>query len=159
MKLSKTLRDLSRQAPGIINSQLLHECADQAAELERTIYDDVRDFHLKFDHPAPESPLDLPGDDLIKFRISLIREEAHELCEALYHRNLAAIATEAVDLIYVVVGTLVTLGLPLMPFWRPVQTANMQKTTNPNGGKPLKPEGWVKPDAKGILYTYKQGLR
>jgi predicted HAD superfamily Cof-like phosphohydrolase len=117
------------------------------------IHHDVRQFHLKFGHPAPVSVIrDLTTkQDMLDFRIKLIREECDELVEALEERDLAKIAAESVDLIYVVVGTLVALGLPLLPFWRDVQRANMQKEKNPNGGKPIKPEGWEGPNPQRIL--------
>jgi len=159
MKLSKTLRELSRSSQRISNSQLLHECADAAEGLEHGIYEDVSDFHLKFGHPAPTTPNDTPYHGMLVFRCELIREECEELCEAIMGRNLAKIASEAVDVIYVVVGTLVALGLPLMPFWRDVQRANMAKVAAGPRSKPLKPEGWQKPDAAEVLYKYKQGLR
>jgi predicted HAD superfamily Cof-like phosphohydrolase len=158
MKLSKILRELSRRSQVMPNSMLLHECADKAQKLERNVYDDVRNFHLKFGHPAPAAPDDTPDRDMLEFRIDRIEEETRELVEAIRARNLAAIAAESVDLIYVVVGTLVALGLPLLPFWREIHKANMIKVTNPTGGKPLKPEGWKKPDTRQVLYTYKQGL-
>ncbi len=159
MKLSKILRELSRQSRVEPQSMLLHECADKAAELEQDCYADVRDFHLKFDHPAPAAPDDLTYPNSLDFRVKLIREECDELCEAIEKRDLAAIAAESCDLIYVVLGTLVALGLPFLPFWRDVQRANMAKTVNPDGGKPIKPFFWKKPDPRNVLFRYRQSLR
>jgi predicted HAD superfamily Cof-like phosphohydrolase len=122
-----------------------------------SLWSDVRDFHKKFDHPHPASPVDYAPPHIIDFRIALIQEECEELCFELRNRNWAGVASESVDLIYVVIGTLVTLGLPLLPFWKAVQSANMSKIKNPTGGKPLKPDGWQAPDARAILYEHKRG--
>lgn len=111
---------------------------------------DVRDFHRKFGHPAPSAPV-VPSDDVLDFRVRLIREECEELIEAIEERNLGSIAQEGVDLVYVVLGTFVVCGLRFTPFWRLVQRANMAKIPNPDGGKPLKPEGWIKPDCSTLI--------
>lgn len=116
----------------------------------KTLDEDVAAFHRKFNHPAPEMPITL-STEVTQFRIDRIEEECKELCEALRRRNLAEIAAESVDLIYVVLGTLVCCGLRIAPFWRVVHAANMAKKENPNGGKPLKPKGWIKPDCKLVL--------
>ena len=155
MKLSDALHGAARFATSPPNAGFLRECAIRAEQLERTLDDDVRDFHEKFGHPAPGQPIRHFNVNVITFRERLIREECDELIEAIHQRSLAKIAAEAVDLIYVVVGTLVALGVPLMPFWRDIQRANMTKETNPLGGKPIKPEGWVPPDPAGILYQVK----
>lgn len=57
------------------------------------------------------------------------------------------------DLIYVALGTAVTAGIDLDPFFREVQRANMEKLTGPKraDGKQLKPEGWRPPDIEGVL--------
>lgn len=125
---------------------------------ETDIQEDVRAFHLKFDHPAPDAPvvsLVEVGDSMLEFRIALIEEECEELVEAIRARSMSRIAAEAVDVLYVVIGTLVVLGVPFLPFWRDVQRANMTKVVNPAGGKPLKPEGWVGPDPQQVLYEVK----
>ncbi len=103
------------------------------------LYKDVRDFHEKFDHPVDEFPM---VD--VEFRIALINEECDELIQALKDQQIGAIMGEAVDLIYVVIGTLVALGLPFMSMWKIVHRANMTKEKNPEGGKPIKPKGWKK---------------
>lgn len=159
MKLSKILRDMSRSSKIGPNSMLLHECADKAETLEQDIYKDVRDFHVKLGFPAPAAPDDLPDPSNMDLRARLIDEECNELCRAIEDRDLAAIAHEAVDVIYMVLGILVALGLPFLPFWRAVHKANMKKRWNPTGSKALKPKRWKKPNPRAILYHYKQGLK
>jgi len=114
------------------------------------VHDDVSAFHRKFGHPAPVDP-HLPSLELMSFRKKLLREECEELCAAIDARDPGAIAAEAVDLVYVAVGTLVMCGLKFSPFWDLVQAANMAKAPNPTGGKPLKPAGWKKPDCGALI--------
>lgn len=113
-------------------------------------YADVRDFHLKFGHPVSDSPAHPSLDDEV-FRAKLVREETQELLAALASEGLAEIAQECVDVLVVVLGTMVTYGLPLDPFWEAVHSANMAKEPNPAGGKPIKPAGWHKPDYHALL--------
>lgn len=119
----------------------------------RDFDDDVADFHEKFGHDCPARPT-LPRSDVLEFRIKLIREECEELCEAILARDLGRIANEGVDLLYVVLGTFVVCGLIVRPFWDLVHLANMSKEPNPDGGKPLKPEGWEKPDCGSLIDRY-----
>ena len=149
--LSQQLFALSKEQ----NSYDLFAMARQAEALERTPEQDVRDFHKKFDHPAPDGIVPLLPDEA-DFRGALINEEAEEAQEELMSGNLAGIGAECADLIYVAVGTLVAYGLPLQPFWDAIHTANMTKEPNPKGGKPIKPDSWVKPDFPAILLRIRQ---
>jgi len=115
-------------------------------------YADVRAFHLRMGFPAPTAPqLTLPSGTAL--RVSIVREEARELCEALLSGDLARIAQEAVDVVYVAVGALVEHGLPMEAVWDAVHAANMQKAPDPRGSefKAIKPEGWRKPDVAAII--------
>ena len=128
------------------------EIAQLEARLRERVdlYDDVRDFHLRFGHPAPDQLVGHAPDQLLEFRIALIQEECRELIHEIRQQRWAGVASEAVDLIYVVIGTLVALGIPLLPFWKDVHRANMTK--QPNGQKkPTKPAGWVGPNPQRIL--------
>jgi len=157
MKLSQNLEVASRYATNAAHEGFLLDCVKQAKTLEdHGLEDDVRDFHEKFDHPAPDGVMLPHGNNLLEFRIRLIEEEVGELIEAIRERSLASIAGEAVDVVYVVVGTLVALGVPFMPFWKAVHRANMGKEPNPEGGKPIKPEGWCPPRLGRLLYNLRR---
>ena len=153
--LSEILYTAARFGSSPINSAFLRDCAAQARELESGIEGDVRDFHVTFGHDAPATPVSVMNDNMLEFRIARIEEECKELVSAIRERSLAKIAAEAVDVIYVVVGTLVALGLPLMPFWKDVHRANMSKVYAGPLTKPIKPDGWVGPDPHKVLYEYK----
>lgn len=114
------------------------------------MWQDVRDFHIKFDipHPLVPTPLSATRADLRKM---LIREESREALEAIDSGDLPKIAQECVDLVYVALGTLVEAGISPDLSWIVVHHANMQKAKNPDGGKIIKPPGWVPPDMGGVL--------
>lgn len=120
---------------------------------EEELDDQVADFHSKFRHPRPSGVV-LPPQDELDFRIKMIREESEELVEALESRHLPNIAAECIDLLYVVLGTLVICGLRARPFFNLVHRANMAKELNPDGGKPIKPKGWKKPDCASLIDDY-----
>jgi phosphoribosyl-ATP pyrophosphohydrolase len=161
MNLSTILFQASHNAGTASNAGFLRECGQQARQLETAALDiDVRAAHVQLRSPAPTHPVQdvsTPTKQaMLDARMELIGEECDELMTAMADRNLAAIAHEAIDLIYSVVGLLVMLGLPLMPFWRAVHKANMAKVRNPDGGKWMKPEGWQPADAREVLYQIRR---
>src|SRR5512142_885554 len=114
-------------------------------------WEDVRAFHLAFDHPAPDAP-ELLHADLVHRRANWIEEEADELREA---ATIEEQADAFIDVIYFALGGLVNLGVRPGPLWDIVQGANMAKLW-PDGrprhresdGKVIKPEGWEDPGPK-----------
>lgn len=152
--LSSALRHLAKALPQTNGNQtpirLIEEIAGKVDLLEEPMDERVAQFHRKFGHGAPVVPV-LPERKTMNFRIKLIREECEELCEAIEARDLGRIAQEAVDVVYVVLGTLIVCGLRIKPFFNAVHEANMMKEPNPEGGKPLKPEGWTKPDCDALI--------
>lgn len=103
----------------------------------------------------------------------LIDEEYQELKDELatFHVSptadyKAAIAKEAVDLIYVLAGLMNNLGIPADAVWRAVHESNMEKLDPATGkvikrpdGKILKPEGWTAPDILTIILEYQNATR
>lgn len=106
----------------------------------------VRLFHEVMDQPAPLKPVYVIDSALAELRYTLIQEELHELSETEEH-DIANIARELCDLLYVVYGTGVAFGIWLEPIFNIIHEANMQKTTGPvrDDGKRMKPEGWKFP--------------
>ncbi len=126
----------------------------------------LREFHRAIGEAAPGAPR-LPSADLLRIRRALLREEwaeVEEELDLLEHRlaagNLAApaeelhrLAHELTDLLYVVYGTLVQLGIDPDATFEAVHAANMAKVGGPvrEDGKLLKPEGWQPADVKAVL--------
>lgn len=115
-------------------------------------FDDVRDFHNKFNVPVRVNP-GIPSIQESILREDLIDEETGELKYAMEQQDLIEIADGIADSIYVLIGTALVYGIPLQEVWDEVQRTNMAKTggTKSAQGKILKPQGWLPPDINSIL--------
>ena len=104
------------------------------------MYRDIKEFRVAYGLPLASEEGSITKEAL-DLHSGLILEEARELREALdtYHdRPLSAraeVLKEAIDLLYVTVGLLVHLGLPLTEAWRRVHESNMSKLGD--DGKPV----------------------
>lgn len=72
--------------------------------------------------------------------------------------QLAIIADDMVDSIYVILQLANAIGIRLQPVWEAVQVANTAKAVGPDGkvvkrgdGKIMKPEGWKAPDIVAVI--------
>ena len=72
------------------------------------------------------------GKHVFDLRLKLIEEEYDEFLEALNYGDPVHTAKEACDLVYVVVGTLVSLGIPFNECFAALQQSNMSKV-GPDG--------------------------
>lgn len=123
-------------------------CRPPHTELE-----DVRDFHTKFGVPMADRPAFLE-ESMEEFRTKFMQEELNEFSDACGIGNMEKAADALVDLVYVVIGTALMMGLPWPELWAEVQRANMEKrravsASESKRGSTLdvvKPEGWRGPD-------------
>lgn len=100
----------------------------------------VERFHRLFDILVQRRPG--PVDERTRvLRERLIQEEFDELKQAMASEDLAAIAKELADLLYVVYGTAVSYGIDMEPVFREVHRSNMTKI----GGYKREDGKWVKP--------------
>jgi len=98
-----------------------------------------------------------PDPEVGELRSALLAEEHREVQEALAEGDVAHIARELADLIYVTCGAALAYGIYLPAVVAEVHRANMSKL-GPDGtphtrpdGKVLKPPGWEPPDVDGVL--------
>lgn len=125
----------------------------------------VVDFHRALGHDLPTTPT-APELPLLDLRVTLLREEFAEVGEELDRlrariadggpvglADLAPLAHELTDLLYVTYGALAALGVPADELFAEVHRANLAKTTGPvrADGKQLKPPGWQPADVLGVL--------
>jgi NTP pyrophosphatase (non-canonical NTP hydrolase) len=125
----------------------------------------VEHFHHKFQCSVDDREV-----TVIRTRLTLIREEYRELKDELDGAwlslsqgypiaNLHKIAKESADLLYVVYGTAVALGIDLEEAFRRVHESNMSKLGADGqpifrqDGKVLKGENYFEPDMTG---TYRE---
>jgi predicted HAD superfamily Cof-like phosphohydrolase len=100
----------------------------------------VETFHRKFEILVRTAPTDL-NEDTKQLRVRLIQEEFDELKEAMATGNLAAVAKEMADLLYVTYGTAVSYGIDMEPVFQEVHRSNLSKV----GGYKRADGKWVKP--------------
>jgi len=124
-----------------------------------------RDFVQRFDIDIPAQP----RRDLSAMRMweTLLAEEWAEFQTALADyksgdeaegriRDMAEVTAEAVDVLNVIVGLLLSQGLPVEAMTQAIHEANMRKCDNGrivrrNDGKILKPEGWQPADKEAVI--------
>ena len=116
----------------------------------------VKEFMQKFKQEVKSKP-SFPGDNIIKLRINLIKEELLELEEALNDKNIEETADALTDILYVTYGAGHAFGIDLDKCFDEVQKSNMSKLDkfgNPiynDQGKVMKGPSYFKPNFKKIL--------
>ena len=100
----------------------------------------VQEFHEQFDIHVAATP-SVPDNATQTLRNRLITEEFEEFQEAMQSKDLSAMAKELADLLYVVYGTAVSLGIDMEPVFQEVHRSNMSKV----GGYKREDGKWVKP--------------
>lgn len=126
-----------------------------------------REFMAAAGEPMPTSPTWRP--EALQLWQTMLAEEIAELNEAAAAcrepgvvdeaervRRLAELAAEGCDVINVVVGLLLSQGLPIWPMFDAIHAANMAKMVDGRAirradGKILKPEGWQPADKSGVI--------
>ncbi|MFG2998460.1 MazG nucleotide pyrophosphohydrolase domain-containing protein [Streptomyces sp. NPDC048340] len=116
----------------------------------------VRAFHRAFGLGCPAVPTQ-PSPELALHRQDLLHEEVAELAEATAAGELAHIAHELADVVYIAYGTAAAYGIDLDAVIAEVHRANMSKL-GPDGrpefradGKVLKGDSYVPPDVASVL--------
>ena len=100
----------------------------------------VQEFHEQFDIHISATPL-VPDEATQILRNRLIQEEFDEFQKAMQGKDLPSMAKELADLLYVVYGTAVSLGIDMEPVFKEVHRSNMSKV----GGYKREDGKWVKP--------------
>lgn len=120
--------------------------------LDKSI-DRLIEFHTKFKHPVNSSPY-LNDNQLNKLREKLIDEEFGELKEGLKNKDPVAVTDALGDLLVVILGAGVSLGLPLGKAFDEIMDSNMSKLGEDGepiyraDGKILKGPNYRPPDLK-----------
>lgn len=131
----------------------------------------VKEFHTAMGQPVGLAPHPLP-QDRIPVRVELIREEFQELQEALAAGDMVETADACIDLLYVVKGLMVEMGIRDDPLFDEVHTSNMSKfgadgkpiiagPNDPDGtfeGRVKKGPNYFRPNLRGILLSGRADL-
>lgn len=112
----------------------------------QTPYEKVKEFHKKFGMYIANEPGKCNFDEF-ELGLTLICEEYEELLNAIEYKCLVEILDAIGDLIFVLYGMLVRLGIDGDKLFDIIWKANMKKDGGKyrEDGKLLKPEGWIPP--------------
>jgi predicted HAD superfamily Cof-like phosphohydrolase len=117
----------------------------------------LRHFHTTFGHYLPTAPTMQIPQALADLRQELLDGELVELRAALAEGDIAKLADALADIVFVLVGTAVTYGIPFDAVLAEVFRSNMTKTDDPakswsDGQRKLsKGPGYRAPDVAGAL--------
>jgi predicted HAD superfamily Cof-like phosphohydrolase len=100
----------------------------------------LAEFHEVFDLTRQAAPGPVPAE-IADIRQRLLDEEVDEVAQAVHGGNLAEIAHELADVVYVAYGTALAYGIDLDVVLGEVHRANMSKLGP--GGKPVIVNGKV----------------
>lgn len=105
----------------------------------------VREFHEKYDAPVRAIPAQIGVKDRLR-RARLIVSEASEFLEAADKGDFVEMVDALADLLVVVYGAAVEMGVDLEPVFAEVHRSNMSKDGGQDsGGKILKGPNWTPP--------------
>ena len=111
----------------------------------------VRDFHVKYGAPVQATPAQIEPKDRLR-RARLIVSEASEFLESADKNDFIEMVDALADLLVVVYGAAVEMGVDLEPVFAEVHRSNMSKNGGKDaGGKILKGPDWSPPDILGVL--------
>lgn len=117
----------------------------------------VLEFHNKYGHMVSTQPNHEVPPEVKQLRLDLIMEEFKEFLDAFLRNDLVEMGDGAADLIYVLVGTMLSYGIPIDRIFSEVHRSNMTKTPvkavrgKKYGTKTPKGPDYVAPDIKGII--------
>lgn len=117
----------------------------------------IIEFHKAYGLTCEKTPVAYQPDNIRFLREALIDEEYKEFKEALDEQDVEQICKEGIDLLYVVLGTLISYGIPITTVFEEVHRSNMSKLGEDglpiyrDDGKVLKGPNYLPADIKGIL--------
>ncbi|OGO40035.1 MAG: hypothetical protein A2Z03_11945 [Chloroflexi bacterium RBG_16_56_8] len=114
------------------------------------------EFHRTFSHPVGAVP-EFPAQSYIDLRLSLIDEEVQELRDAVVARDMVETADALGDIMYVVIGMAIALGIPIDKVFNEIHASNMTKLGEDGrpiyreDGKILKGQNFRPPNIKAMF--------
>lgn len=115
---------------------------------------DVEEFQCKFGMLVHDKPTRLTKRKLEE-RADFLFEELTEFAEGIDEDDICQQADALIDIVYVALGTAISMGLPWQQLWDDVHCANMRKVRGraKRGAEVdcVKPEGWIPPKTREIL--------
>lgn len=116
----------------------------------------VEHFHRTYNHPISRVT-SWPSSERVTLRWDLIEEEFNELLESIALGDMVETADALGDLIYVIFGMAIELGIPMGYVLKEIQRSNMSKLDDEGkpifreDGKVLKGPNFQEPDIDFVL--------
>lgn len=120
-------------------------------------FDKVKEFHRAYGQPVGEEPKGLLASRKV-LRMNLIDEECAEMYESMRDGDLVNTAKELADILYVVYGTAVEMGIDIDAVFEAVHESNMSKLDEDGkpiyreDGKVIKGPNYTPPNIEAVLY-------
>ena len=124
------------------------------------MFEDVAEFHVQVLKNTVPTSVSIISEEFALDRFAFLAEETNEYLEAATEGDIVKAVNELLDTIYVALGTLWYMGIPVQECWDAVQKANMAKVLGPTKRDArrhsptkdaMKPEGWVGPEKEIAL--------
>ena len=116
----------------------------------KTLLKDVENFQRDITGIEPASSPTIVSAEYFMARADFMVEEINEFVESCMEGHIVGAADALADVVYVAVGTALSMGIPLDKVWDVVHSANMAKrpgmTKRGIANDAVKPEGWVGPE-------------
>lgn len=117
-----------------------------------SMFNDVVKFHQEVLRVPPPEGVTLVSKEFAMERFRFLAEETNEYLEAMLEADMVKAVDGLLDIVYVALGTLYYMGVPVQECWNAVQKANMAKvrgvTSRGNEIDARKPEGWMGPETE-----------
>ena len=117
----------------------------------------VENLSIRAEEVLPDALEDVKRKDRRLYRLHLLLEELAELAEGLSEGDEVKTADAIADMMYVLIGTAVTLGIPIDHVFGEVHNSNMTKMRNRSDYRMRnKGDQYKKPDIAGAIVTGRQ---
>lgn len=120
-----------------------------------TNYEKVKQFMVAFGQDCPDRA-SFPDEATMQLRLKLIAEEVSEFAESVQEEDLVNAAKELADILYVVYGAGIAMGINLDQVFHDVHNSNMSKLgadgkpVYREDGKVVKGPNYYKPDLQWV---------
>lgn len=121
-----------------------------------TNYEKVKQFMEAFGQEVPARAT-FPDEETMQLRLKLIAEEVSEFAESVQEEDLVNASKELADILYVVYGAGLAMGINLDQVFNDVHNSNMSKLgadgkpVYREDGKVIKGPNYTKPDLSWVI--------
>lgn len=129
----------------------------------KTVFDKVKEFQTIFKSNVGDKT-SFPSKEERELRKNLLKEEYEEYLLAEENDDIVEVADGLGDILYIVLGTAISYGIPLEEIFNEIHASNMSKLDVDGkpifreDGKILKGENYFRPNIPKIIENYNNEL-